>query len=1297
MSEEFSNLPPKEREARLTAFILGELSPAESDGIRQQLARDSELTREHARLQQTIELVRETSAMDRKTSANGTPRRLDDTRRQKLLEAFKQPVVTPVVAPRRPRDLRFLPLALAAALVGLLAVSVMLPSLAKSKARAPRTSVQFAQPTTADFAAEPEMQLASESVIGRVLKGTVREKARASDKRESELALTENFSVYAYDTEATKAAPAPKLPSVALALPAIADADGDVRELRQLADEFDGAGQAMKPMTESLARSDVNRGLARGNEVAFGNTRGFFDDNAPRAAAPSMPASQPVSNNRWDKNEVAGGGTITVAPQRPAANLGMLWAETGVGQRAVVSAGANEWQSSQATPASGGSVTSVDAAGYANVALAGQYFLIPTAPGVSPPPSVAPVQTADQAQSVIEGRRNQLQNSPVPARPSIPPTTPGDDLYVARDEKALAGRQTATHYAELAKEREVTSKKRALTEVENAWSDPVRAQSLPSNMSSGGGVGGFVGGVGGLGGRGGGNARAGLIGGAQSAPANEGMLFAGVNIQPGGQPSVDGRSITDLTAVQQKVDGLQDAPLAKAAAPLPARGRLANDQSGVPALGVEFESKSKGVEDRFSRADDFSVTPEMLDAVKLQIQNAQSYAGAAGVAAGKDNLSGNRPSLANTPNASSRNFTSGGLGFLTPTPNPAPPASGPATKEVAIQEFASAGYVVSANLNTNAVVNYFADVPATAGDNTFAWKFTGNDAWFGANALGDVDSLITGSLAAREEKMTGLKSDANGRVEIQLPARADGGLQFITATPTNSVAPIQGRFKADADTLAGRGFFRLQSTNAGAPVAFNPNVGTNVAPAKAEKPAAAEEPVLAKKVSATAPTPQPEVLTRDNTFSTFSLNVADVSFKLAAASLEKGAMPDVATMRSEEFINAFDYRDPVPAAGVPLAFVSERARYPFAHNRDVLRFSVKTAAQGRDGGKPLNIVLLLDNSGSMERADRVRIIQEALRALAAQLQPQDKLSVVTFSRTARLWADGVTGAQAAEVAKKIAELTPEGGTNVEEALDLAYRTALRHYAATAINRVVLLTDGAANLGNVEPAALKAKVESFRKQGVALDCFGIGWEGFNDDLLENLSRNGDGRYGFVNTPEEASTEFAAQLAGALQVAASDVKVQVEFNPKRVTAYRQIGYAKHQLTKQQFRDNTVDAAEISASEAGNALYVIETNPRGEGPIATVRARFRIPQTSDYREHEWVVPFGSAVELEQSSSALRLATSASAFSEWLAGSPFAGEVTTDRLLGLLSGVPEVYGADPRPKKLEWMIRQAKSISGK
>ena len=463
-----------------------------------------------------------------------------------------------------------------------------------------------------------------------------------------------------------------------------------------------------------------------------------------------------------------------------------------------------------------------------------------------------------------------------------------------------------------------------------------------------------------------------------------------------------------------------------------------------------------------------------------------------------------------------------------------------------------------------------------------------------------------------------------------------------------------------------------------------------------------ESQPLARKMvrprPADAPVPQAEVQTSENAFSTFSLNVSDVSFKLAAASLEKGLLPDIASIRSEEFINAFDYRDPDPAPGLPIGFAWERSAYPFAQNRDLLRFSVKTAAAGRQAGRPLNLVLLLDNSGSMERADRVAIIREALRILAAQLQPQDKLSIVTFARTAQLRVDGVPGTQAGEATSRVSEFTPEGGTNLEEAMNLAYQTALRHYLTNGANRVVLLTDGAANLGNVEPEALQKKVEVHRKQGIALDCFGIGWEGYNDDLLEVLTRHGDGRYGFVNTPEEAATGFAAQLAGALQVAASDMKVQVEFNPDRVTAYRQIGYAKHQLKKEEFRDNTVNAAQIAAAESGNALYVIAVNPAGRGPLAIVHVRYRPPGTSDYHEHEWEVPFtGNAAPLDQGSPAIRLAATAAAFSEWLAASPFAGDAHPNNLLGYLRGVPEVYGADGRPKKLEWMIRQAQSLEGK
>jgi Ca-activated chloride channel family protein len=167
---------------------------------------------------------------------------------------------------------------------------------------------------------------------------------------------------------------------------------------------------------------------------------------------------------------------------------------------------------------------------------------------------------------------------------------------------------------------------------------------------------------------------------------------------------------------------------------------------------------------------------------------------------------------------------------------------------------------------------------------------------------------------------------------------------------------------------------------------------------------------------------------------------------------------------------------------------------------------------------------------------------------------------------------------------------------------------------------------------------------------------------------------------------------------LHVAAEGVKVQVEFNPRRVTSYRQIGYATHQLTKEQFRDNTVAAAALAAREAGNALYTVEVNPQGEGPLATVRVRFKIPGTTEVSEHAWQVQYtGTAPALEQSSAAMRLAATASAFSEWLASSPYAQEVTPDQLLNYMSGVPQFYGADTRPAKLEWMIRQANSLSGK
>ena len=444
-------------------------------------------------------------------------------------------------------------------------------------------------------------------------------------------------------------------------------------------------------------------------------------------------------------------------------------------------------------------------------------------------------------------------------------------------------------------------------------------------------------------------------------------------------------------------------------------------------------------------------------------------------------------------------------------------------------------------------------------------------------------------------------------------------------------------------------------------------------------------------------TPRPETVTAENNFSTFSLNVSDVSFKTTLASLQAGKLPEPGNVRSEEFLNALEYRDPMPRAGEPMAFHWERSRSPFTHDRDIIRFAVRTAALGRQPGRAVNLVCLLDNSGSMEREDRVSIVRQSLDVLARKLTPNDRVSLVTFSRTPELRIDGMRGGNREAFLKASTGWIPQGGTHVEKALALAYETAKKHFIVGGNNRVILLTDGAANMGNVDPYQLRKTVESHRKQGVALDCFGIGWEDYNDNLLEALSRNGDGRYGFLNEPAQAVAEFEQKLLGAFQVAASDVKVQVEWNADRVKVFRQVGYLRHQLKKEDFRNNKIDAAEISAAESGNALYVVQVNPNGEGPLGMVRVRYKVPFTSEYTEMEWSLAYEpAATPLEQASPAMRLGCVAATFAEWLAQNPYAQGVQLLDLQGLISGIPSIYGTDPRPTQLEWMIGKASILVG-
>jgi secreted protein with Ig-like and vWFA domain len=289
----------------------------------------------------------------------------------------------------------------------------------------------------------------------------------------------------------------------------------------------------------------------------------------------------------------------------------------------------------------------------------------------------------------------------------------------------------------------------------------------------------------------------------------------------------------------------------------------------------------------------------------------------------------------------------------------------------------------------------------------------------------------------------------------------------------------------------------------------------------------------------------------------------------------------------------------------------------------------------------------------MEREDRAASVRQALASLASLLGPQDRVTLVGFAREPRLLAEQLPGDQAAKLVE-IAKRTPsDGGTNLEKALDLAGELALKQEDSAAQNRIVLLTDGAANLGNANPAQLAKKIARLRQQGISFDACGVGAAGLNDEILAALTRKGDGRYYFLNKPGDADAGFARQLAGALRPAAENVKVQVKFNPARVGKYRLIGFDDDRLAKEDFRNDQVDAAELSAEEAAVALYQVEPLPEGQGAIGEVSVRFRDAGTGTMVESSWTIPYDEkAPAFDKASPSMQLAGVASLVAEKLQG---------------------------------------------
>jgi Ca-activated chloride channel homolog len=438
-----------------------------------------------------------------------------------------------------------------------------------------------------------------------------------------------------------------------------------------------------------------------------------------------------------------------------------------------------------------------------------------------------------------------------------------------------------------------------------------------------------------------------------------------------------------------------------------------------------------------------------------------------------------------------------------------------------------------------------------------------------------------------------------------------------------------------------------------------------------------------------------EVSAMKEPVSTFSLHVGDVSFRLAQDALARGEAPDPARIRPEEFYNAFDYGDPAPALSEKVSCRIEQAADPVKQQRNLVRIAMRVPSAGHEAGQPLRLTVLLDTSGSMEREDRAAAVRRAMEVLVSLLGPNDRVTLIGFARQPRLLAESLPGNQAKRLLDLIARIPAEGGTNLEEALRLGAELARRQFLAGAQNRIVVLTDGAANLGDANPAQLAASVATLRQQGLSFDACGVGIDGINDEVLEALTRKGDGRYYVVDTPESADAGFARQLAGAFRPAAENVKVQVRFNPARVGSYRLIGFEQHRLKEQDFRNDTVEAASLAAGEAAVALYEVEPLPQGDGELGEVYVRFRDTATGAMIERSWTLPYDPyAPAFDRATPTMQLAGLSALVAEKLRGGPAAEAIRLSPLAPVVNALRGHYASEARVQALVSMFEQLRRL---
>ena len=358
----------------------------------------------------------------------------------------------------------------------------------------------------------------------------------------------------------------------------------------------------------------------------------------------------------------------------------------------------------------------------------------------------------------------------------------------------------------------------------------------------------------------------------------------------------------------------------------------------------------------------------------------------------------------------------------------------------------------------------------------------------------------------------------------------------------------------------------------------------------------------------------PSIDTEDDHLSTFALDVDTGSYTIMRNYLKDDYTVPPESVRVEEYVNYFDQGYPNPSAHQAFNIVLDGAPSPFTQTEryQMMRVGIQGYQVPDSERKNASLTFVIDVSGSMDMDNRLELVKRSLELLVEQLDRNDSVSIVVYGSNARVALDPTPGSDKGAILRAIYRLESEGATNAEAGIRLGYKMALRAYKPDSINRVILCSDGVANVGNTEADVILDEIRGHVEEGVTMTTIGFGMDNYNDTLMEQLADNGDGFYAYVDDMREAKRLFIDNLTSTLQTIAMDAKVQVDFNPEVVSRYRLVGFENRAIADEDFRDNTVDAGEIGAGHSVTALYEVKLHPEAYGNIAAVYLRWEDPDT-------------------------------------------------------------------------------------